>query len=80
MNVTQTPIGNMIAWISPHETGSYIGALVGEGAAPGGSGYSAGRTPAMQICASAEEARRWIEDQAAALGLPIKWVREMPRG
>jgi hypothetical protein len=73
---TTTPTGNLLGWIAPHETGTYIGAFVGEDAAPGASQHFAGRAPATKLCYSVGEARRWIEDQAAAFGLPIKWVGE----
>ena len=51
-----------------------MGAFPGEGALPDIHRKSPGRAPARQLCSTSDEAREWIEDQAAALGLPIKWV------
>jgi hypothetical protein len=65
------PSGNLLAWIEPGGTDEFIGAFVGEDAAPG---PAPGRAPATQLCASPDEARQWVEEQAAELGLPIKWV------
>jgi len=78
LSVTDTPIGNLLAWIAPHQAGTYIGAFIGEDAALGSGRYFDGRAPAMQICSSPDAARRWVEGQAAAIGLPIKWLGEMP--
>jgi len=65
------------AWIAPQKTGIYMGAFIGEDAAPDASRHVAGRAPATKLCYSVREARRCIEDQAAAFGLPIKWVGEI---
>jgi hypothetical protein len=32
----------------------------------------------MQLCASPEEARQWVEHEAAEFGLPVEWVNEPP--
>ena len=32
------------------------------------------RAPATQSCSSVGEARRWVENEAAALGAPVEWV------
>jgi hypothetical protein len=32
------------------------------------------RAPATQSCSSMGEARRWVEDEAAALGATVEWV------
>jgi hypothetical protein len=66
--------GNLLAWIEPCGDDHYIGAFVGEGAAPGAYGQSSGRPPATQDCSSPAEAREWVENQASALRLPIKWI------
>jgi hypothetical protein len=58
--------GNLLAWIEPQGDGVFVGAYVGE--------LAARRAPATQVCRSPDEARRWIEDQAAGLGLPVRWV------
>lgn len=34
------------------------------------------RAPATRLCSSSDEARQWIETEAAALGLPVRWEAE----
>ena len=68
------PNGHLLAWVEPDGEDGFIGAFVGEGAAPDASAHRLGRAPATQLCASAVAARRWIEEQAAALALPVKWI------
>lgn len=68
--------GALLAWIKPAGTGQFIGAFVGEDAAPGRSRNFLGREPAAQLFSSPDDARRWIEGQAADVRLPIKWVKE----
>jgi hypothetical protein len=53
---------------------------VGEGAVPGAIPDFPGREPAMRRCFSPDEARQWIEQEAAAFGVPIKWVNHITRG
>jgi hypothetical protein len=72
--------GNLLAWIEPRGGGEFVGAFVGEGAAPDARSRASGRAPATQACSSVDEARRWVEDQAAALDLPVKWLGAGPRG
>jgi len=74
------PSGKLLAWIKPRSAHEFVAAFVGDGAAPGAREDFAGRAPAVQLCASPDEARRWIEDQAAAFSLPIEWVNEVPHG
>jgi hypothetical protein len=64
--------GSLLAWIEPHDPDGFVGAFVGEDAAP--VGEWPGRAPATQLCASVNEARQWVEEQAAAFGVPVKWV------
>ncbi|HEY0184980.1 MAG TPA: hypothetical protein VGC09_19440 [Rhodopila sp.] len=66
--------GSLLAWIEPHGANNFVGAFVGEAAAPDASRHFRGRAPAAKQCSSPAEARQWIEDQAAALDLPVKWV------
>jgi hypothetical protein len=73
------PPGNLLAWINSCKADEFVAAFIGEGAVPGAYKDFPGRSPATQFCASPDEARRWIEDQAAALDLPVKWVGGMPR-
>jgi hypothetical protein len=73
------PLGNLLAWIKPCGGDRYVAAFVGEGAVAGAYRDFPGRAPATQFCSSLDEARRWIEQQAAALELPVRWVSEIPR-
>src|SRR5271165_2350684 len=69
------PSGSLLAWIKPCGGGSgFIGAFVGDNGESDAHRRSPGRAPAVQHCSSADEARMWVEDQAAAFGLPVKWV------
>jgi hypothetical protein len=63
--------GKLVAWIEPRNNDEFLAAF-GAAAVPG-------RPPAVQTCSSPAEAKRWIEDQAAALELPIEWVNGAPR-
>jgi hypothetical protein len=74
-----TPDGNLLAWIEPRGADEFVAAFVGEGAAPGAPTHPAGRAPAIQLCSSHEDAREWVEKQAAAFRLPIRWVRPLRR-
>ena len=65
------PGGKLRAWIET-EGGTLCAAFVGVPNAPERSHSS--RLPATRSCASMDEARRWIESEAAALGLPVEWV------
>jgi hypothetical protein len=63
----------LIAWIEPRTSDEYLAAFV---AAP----FAAERAPATQLCSSPDDARQWVEGEAAALGVAIKWVSEPPKG
>jgi len=56
----------LLAWIEPSEDGGFLAAFVAANARR--------REPAMQLCSSRDEARDWIETQAAALDAPVEWV------
>lgn len=73
------PLGNLLAWIKPCSDDQYVAAFVGEGAVAGAYRDFPGRAPATQFCSSFDEARQWIEEQAAEFELPVKWVSETPR-
>jgi hypothetical protein len=73
-----TPTGKLLAWIRARSADQFVAAFVGDGAAPSARTGFAGRQPAVQLCRSADEARLWIEDQAAAFALPIEWLSEAP--
>jgi hypothetical protein len=61
-----TPSGQLLAWIERSGTGEFRGAFVGDGAR--------NRLPATQACSSIDEAREWVVEEAAALGVPVKWL------
>lgn len=71
--------GNLLAWIEPYGSGEFMGAFVGEHAVLDPPSPGPRRAPATKLCPSPEEARQWVENQAMALGLPIKWVSQFPR-
>jgi hypothetical protein len=56
----------LLAWIAPRRD-EFVAAIVGAAAA-------SVRAPATQLCASHDEAKQWIENEAAAIGAPIEWV------
>jgi hypothetical protein len=62
----------LLAWIEPRSDDQFLAAFVGKPVA----GL---REPATQTCASQEEARLWVEQEAAAVGLPVEWVSQAPR-
>lgn len=57
----------LLAWIEPQGDEGFLAAFVGEGAA-------SARQPATQHCTSEDEARRWVEQRAAALDLEVEWI------
>ncbi len=65
---------SLLAWIERCDGGEFVGAFVGEGAVPGAIPNFAGRAPATRRYPTPDQARRWIENEAAAFDLPIKWV------
>ena len=74
-----SPGESLLAWIERCGSGDFIGAFVGEGAVPGAIPDFPGREPAKHRCFSLDEARQWIEQEAAAFGVPIKWVNDVAR-
>ena len=65
------PGGKLRAWIETRG-GSISAAFVG---VPDGVDQpQVSRLPAIRNCASVDDARRWIDAEAAALGLPVEWV------
>jgi hypothetical protein len=71
---------NLLAWVERRGPEEFAAAFVGEGAIPDAGRHYAGRLPAVQLCSSPEEAREWVQDQAATLDVPVKWVAEAPQG
>jgi hypothetical protein len=61
----------LLAWIAPRSETEFVAAFVGGAAV-------SGRAPATRLCPSHSEARQWVEDQAAALGLPVEWLSGAP--
>jgi len=59
----------LLAWLEP-EDAAVKAAFVAAGS---------DRPPATRRCGSPEEARQWVEDEAAAVGVPVTWT-EAPRG
>jgi hypothetical protein len=60
----------LLAWVEPHRDQEFVAAYV--------SGAATRRRPATQLCASPDDARQWVEHEAAALGLAVEWVSEPP--
>ena len=54
----------LLAWIEACDGDAFLAAFVGKPAANH-------RAPAIQVCASPDEARQRVTDQATALGLPV---------
>jgi hypothetical protein len=62
------PDNKLLAWIEPRSGDQeFRAAFV---SAPTASR----RAPATYNCASPDEAREWVEVQAAALGVPVEWT------
>ena len=56
----------LIAWVAPNGAYEYEAAFRAAGVPT--------RAPATQMCSSKDEARQWVEDEAAALDVPVAWV------
>jgi hypothetical protein len=61
--------GNLLAWIEPCGASGFTAAFVGE--------WATSRAPATQLCSTSCDAREWIEEQAAALALPVRWMNDL---
>jgi|GEM_PF-3292406 len=57
--------GKLLAWIEPCGD-DVLAAYVG--------GAASTRQPATLRCASPDEGRQWVEQEAATLGIPIEWL------
>ncbi|HEX2941650.1 MAG TPA: hypothetical protein VHO91_11420 [Rhodopila sp.] len=73
------PDGSLLAWVEQREDTAFIGAYIGEGATTDNSSDFRGRDPATHVFPSVDEARRWVETEAAALDLPVRWIEPAPR-
>lgn len=65
-----TPAGKLCAWVEKR-CDRFLAAFVGEDASM--------RAPATRLCISQDEARRWVEAEAAAFGLPVQWIKQNQR-
>jgi hypothetical protein len=59
-----------LAWIEPSDGREFLAAFV--------AAATVSRRPATHRCASPDEARRWVEVQAAEFGVPVEWVDHPP--
>jgi len=66
-----TQDSKLLAWIEPRDDDAFLAAFVGKPAARQ-------RAPAIRLCASTDEARQWVEREAAEFGLPIEWITAAP--
>jgi hypothetical protein len=56
----------LLAWIESCADDEFLAAFVGSAASK--------RIPATQLCSSPDEARRWVQEEAAAFGgVPVEW-------
>ena len=60
-----TSDGALRAWVEP-QGDQTLAAFIGL--------HETRRAPATRLFPSANEARKWIETEAAAIGLPVRWV------
>jgi hypothetical protein len=66
------PSGNkLLAWIESRSGQEFTAAFV---SAPTASR----RRPATRSYASPDQARQWVEQEAAALGIPVEWTDSSP--
>ncbi|WP_158742327.1 hypothetical protein [Acidisphaera sp. L21] len=61
--------GSVVAWIECRSADEFEGAFVAE---------AVRRTPATRTYGTAEDARRWVEQEAAFIAAPVKWVEAAP--
>jgi hypothetical protein len=62
----------LVAWIEPRPNDEYLAAFVAEP-------LVTKRAPATQLCSSPHDARQWVEEEAAAVGIPVRWLGEPPK-
>ena len=65
------PTNKLLAWIEPRNgecTAAFVSVLT-----------ASRRAPATRRCASVDEARQWVEREAAAFGVPVEWTDLRPR-
>lgn len=63
----------LLAWLNPENGERYTVAFVA-------SAMASNRPPATRHCGSQDEARQWVESEAAALGdVQVEWIDQPPR-
>jgi hypothetical protein len=62
---------SLIAWIEPRPSSDFVAAFVA-------SATATQRRPAIRRFASRDEARDWVETQAAEFEVPVEWVDRGP--
>ena len=67
--------GKLLAWITPCADNDYVAAFVSVEPATG-SAPATRSEPATCHAPSPEEARQWVEAEAATLGATIEWLAE----
>ena len=60
-----------LAWIEQSDGRECLAAFVA-------AAMASRRKPATYRCASPDEARHWVEVQAAEFGVPVEWVDHPP--
>ena len=66
------PTSKLLAWIEPRNgdreyTAAFVSFLT-----------VSQRAPATRRCGSVDEARQWVEREAAAFGVPVEWTDRSP--
>jgi hypothetical protein len=69
-----TPGDRLRAWIERKPGGKVVAGFIGVTATADGHVAVGTRAPATQVCRSPEEARKWVEQEASAFGLPVEWM------
>lgn len=69
-----TQSGKIRAWIEQYNGGEVSAKFIGVMTLPDGQDIVADREPAVTTWPSVDCARRWVESEAAAVGLPVEWV------
>ena len=67
------PNGKLLAWIEEGSHDTVHACFVGVAPDVSSREYCS-RAPALQICISRDDARRWVEREATAFGCPVEWV------
>jgi hypothetical protein len=65
--------GKIRAWIEHCTKDGVLAAFVG---VPGEGDPPLQRLPATRLCVSLDEAKKWVEAEAMAIGVPVEWVSQ----